>query len=129
MVEQALVLEEMGRAAFPSSYFASVVLGAGALQASGSEALQQRYLPGIVAGRTKATLALWEDNAAWGPEAVRLAARPDGDGFVLDGTKRLVPYAHVADLLIVAARTTSDDATANGAMDGRRQTADPSADS
>src|SRR6266851_5775860 len=37
MVEQALVLEEMGRAALPSPYVASVVLAAGALQSCGSE--------------------------------------------------------------------------------------------
>ena len=114
VVEQALVLEEMGRAALPSPYFASAVLAATALEASGDETLQRRYLPGIASGEMKATLALWEDNAAWGPEAIRLAARRERDHFILDGTKRLVPYAQIADLLIVAAQTGHTGAEANG---------------
>src|SRR5437763_1180136 len=39
------------------------------------------------------------------PAAVRLRAERRGDGFVLSGTKRFVPFAHVADLVLVAART------------------------
>ncbi|HEU0166484.1 MAG TPA: acyl-CoA dehydrogenase family protein, partial [Chloroflexota bacterium] len=50
-VEQALVLEEIGRAALPSPYFATSVLVVSALLAGGSEAIKRRYLPEIAAGR------------------------------------------------------------------------------
>jgi alkylation response protein AidB-like acyl-CoA dehydrogenase len=109
MVELALVLEEMGRAAYPGPYFASVVLAGTAIMAGGSDEQKRRYLTGIAAGRTKASLALLEDGVGWGPDAVGLAARQVAErgrpGYVLNGTKQLVPYAHVAGLLIVAART------------------------
>src|SRR5438874_6798861 len=60
MVELALVLDEMGRAAYPGPYFATVVLAAGAIAESGQANQMARYLPDIAAGRTRATLALLE---------------------------------------------------------------------
>jgi alkylation response protein AidB-like acyl-CoA dehydrogenase len=114
MVELALVLEEMGRAAYPSPFFATAVLAATALIAGGTEEQKARYLPDIAAGRTKATLALHEDYPAWDPAAVRLDARRDGGRYVLNGRKSLVPYAQVADLLLIPARTTESGNPARG---------------
>jgi alkylation response protein AidB-like acyl-CoA dehydrogenase len=65
-----------------------------------------RYLPDIAQGRTMATLALVEDSLAWAPSGVRVRAERRGDGYVLSGVKRFVPFAHVADLILVAARTS-----------------------
>ena len=104
-IDQAIVLEEMGRAALPSPYFATAVLAATAIAAGGQEAQQARLLPDIAAGRTKASLAFLERRLAWTPEAIELQARRDGDGYVLSGEKRFVPWAHVADIVLVAART------------------------
>jgi alkylation response protein AidB-like acyl-CoA dehydrogenase len=116
MVEQALVLEEIGRSALPSPYFATVILASAALATGGSEDQRRRYLGGIAGGQIKATLALLEDRVSWGPEAVRLPAARNGDTYVLNGTKWLVPYAHVADLLLIPARTDGGgpEASANG---------------
>jgi alkylation response protein AidB-like acyl-CoA dehydrogenase len=127
MVEMALVLEEMGRSAYPSPYFATAVLAANAIAASGEDNQMARYLPDLASGRTRATLAFLEDAVAWTPSAVRLRAERRGDGFVLSGTKRFVPFAHVADLMLVAARTGGgQDGTTVFAVDsqagGLRQT-------
>src|SRR6266536_92622 len=65
MIELALVLEEMGRAAYPGPYFATVVLAAGVIAASGQDNQMARYLPDIAAGRTLATLALVDDALSW----------------------------------------------------------------
>ncbi|MDQ6671136.1 MAG: acyl-CoA/acyl-ACP dehydrogenase [Chloroflexota bacterium] len=105
MVEMALVLEEMGRSAYPGPYFATAVLAANVIAASGQAKQMARYLPDLASGRSTATLALVEDAVAWTSRAVRLRAERRGDGFVLSGTKRFVPFAHVADLMLVAART------------------------
>src|SRR5438067_1993243 len=51
MIEQALVLDEMGRAAYPGPYFATTVLAAAVIAASGQENQMARYLPDIAAGR------------------------------------------------------------------------------
>ena len=105
-IDQAIVLEEMGRAALPSPYFATAVLAATAIAAGGQESQMARFLPDIAAGRTIASLAFLERHLAWTPEAIELQARRDGDGYVLSGEKRFVPWAHVADVLLVAARTS-----------------------
>jgi len=106
MIEQALVLEEMGRAAYPGPYFATAVLAAPLLMAGGDRAQLDAYLPGISEGTLKATLALNEDRLAGGAEGIALRARSQGGEFVLSGAKRFVPFAHVADVILVAARTT-----------------------
>jgi alkylation response protein AidB-like acyl-CoA dehydrogenase len=119
MIELALVLEEMGRAAFPGPFFATSVLAATAIAASGQENQMARYLPDIASGRTKATLALIEDALAWTPSGVKMRAERRGDQFVLSGTKRFVPFAHVAGLILVVARTGSgDDGTTVFALPG-----------
>ncbi len=109
MIEQAIVLDEMGRAAYPGPYFATTVLAAGAIAASGQENQMARYLPDIAHGRTKATLALLEDRLSWTPSGVQLRAEKRGDGYVLSGVKRFVPFAHVADLMLVVARTAGGE--------------------
>ncbi len=111
MIELALVVDEMGRAAFPGPFFPTVVLAATAIAASRNESQMARYLPDIAAGRTRATLALIEDALSWAPEGVRMRAERRGDGFVLNGVKRFVPWAHIADLVLVVARTSADGVT------------------
>jgi alkylation response protein AidB-like acyl-CoA dehydrogenase len=111
MVELALVLDEMGRAAYPGPYFATSVLAAGAIEASGQAEQMGRYLPDIAAGRTRATLALLESALSWQPSGVGLRAERSGSGFTLSGTKRFVPFGHVADLVLVVARTSADGTT------------------
>src|SRR5919201_2194159 len=105
MVELALVLDEMGRAAYPGPYFATTVLAASAIAASRQENQMARYLPEIAGGRLRATLALIEDALTWTPAGVQLRAERRGSGFVLSGTKRFVPFADAADLVLVVART------------------------
>src|SRR5919202_5159586 len=101
VVEQALVLEEMGRAAYPGPYFATAVLAAAALA-------DDERLRAIADGRLKATLAFVDDALGWGPESVHLRAEQRGGEHVLSGTKRCVPWAHVADLILVAARAEDE---------------------
>jgi alkylation response protein AidB-like acyl-CoA dehydrogenase len=108
MVDLALVLDEMGRACYPGPYFASSVLAAGAIEASGQAEQMARYLPDIASGRTRATLALLENALSWQASGVGLRAERSGDGYVLSGVKRFVPFGHVADLVLVVARTSAD---------------------
>ncbi|HEX5501641.1 MAG TPA: acyl-CoA dehydrogenase family protein [Thermomicrobiales bacterium] len=105
MVEQAIVLEEMGRVAYPGPYFAGIVLAGGAVMASGDDAAKARYLPGLATGELTATLAFLEDDLDWGPRAIGLRATSDGDGYRLNGIKRVVPFGHAVDIILVAART------------------------
>jgi len=104
-VELIVVLEEMGRALLTAPYFSTVVLAANALIHSGDDAAKKELLPGIASGETIATLAFTEENGRWDEAGITMAAKKDGDGFALDGTKMFVLDGHTADVILVAART------------------------
>ena len=106
-VELLVVLEEMGAALLCAPFFSSVALGANALLTSGDDEAKKSYLPGIASGETIATLAITEDNGKWEFSGIELAATKQGDGWVLNGHKMFVIDGHVADLIIVAARTSA----------------------
>src|SRR5919199_6507214 len=97
MVEQAVVLEEMGRVAYPGPYFAGVVLAGTAIMASGDERAMARYLPNLGSGELTMSFALIEDEVNWEPHVVGLQIRQDGDGYRLRGVKRLVPFGQSVD--------------------------------
>ena len=100
-----ILLEETGAAMLPGPFFATVVLGGMTIMEAGSEDQKQELLPSIAGGQSIVTLALLEPTASWRPEGVEATATTVGEGFVLNGTKLFVPYAHVSDRIIVAART------------------------
>jgi alkylation response protein AidB-like acyl-CoA dehydrogenase len=104
-VELIVVLEEMGRALLCAPYFSSVVLAANALIHSGDDDAKSAYLPAIASGETVATVAFTEENGRWDEAGVTATATASGDGWSITGEKMFVLDGHVADLLIVAART------------------------
>ncbi len=104
-VELVVVLEEMGSTLPCVPYFSTVALAANALLTSGDEGAKKDLLPGVASGETIATLALTEDSGRWDLDAVSLAATKAGDAWKLDGHKMFVIDGHVADLIIVAARS------------------------
>jgi alkylation response protein AidB-like acyl-CoA dehydrogenase len=98
------LMEEMGRALLCSPFFSTICLGANAILLGGSEAQKQRYLPGIAAGETTATLAYAENNRAQGADAIAASYSEVDDGYALHGAKHYVLDGHTADLIVVAAR-------------------------
>lgn len=103
-VDLVLVLEEMGRVVLPSP-FIWTMLFAEALKRAGSDAQKSALLPKIATGDLVATLAWLEPSASWDASSITLAARPSDVGFVLNGVKLFINDGHVADYLLVAART------------------------
>jgi alkylation response protein AidB-like acyl-CoA dehydrogenase len=104
-VELLVVLEEMGAALLCAPFFSSVALAANALLTSGDDEAKKSYLPGIASGETIATLAITEDNGKWDFSGIECKAEQKGDGWVLNGHKMFVLDGHVANLIIVAARS------------------------
>jgi alkylation response protein AidB-like acyl-CoA dehydrogenase len=105
--EQCILLEEMGRVLLCAPYFATAVLAAPAILHAGTEAQKAALLPGIASGEVVATLASAEDSGRWDAEATTLAARREGDAWVLDGHKSFVVDGHSADLIVVLGRTAA----------------------
>jgi alkylation response protein AidB-like acyl-CoA dehydrogenase len=103
--ELGVVLEELGRRLVVSPFLSTVLLGGGALLEGGSEAQKREILPAVCEGDTILALA-FQETPRHAPYAVETGARPEGDGFVLDGTKTLVVDGAAADQLIVVARTS-----------------------
>lgn len=104
-VETGIAYEEMGKALYSGPHYQSVVLAAQALLALGSEAQKKQYLPRIASGEIIAVVALDEEGGQE-PADVQLPATPKGDGYVLNGVKLFTPFAHLANLIIVPARTS-----------------------
>ncbi len=107
-VEQAILLEQMGRHLLCSPFFASACLATPALLLGESEALRARWLPELAAGSLTATLAYRENRNGWHAAEQPRTSR-DGDGWRLDGIYEAVLDGASAGLLIVTAR---DDAGA-----------------
>ncbi len=103
-VDLVLIMEEMGRVVLPSPFIWTVMV-AEAIKRAGSDTQKRTLLPKIAVGELIATIAYLEPSAVWSAEGIRLAARKEGAGFVLDGTKLFVNDGHIADCLLVAART------------------------
>ncbi|GAB2788863.1 acyl-CoA dehydrogenase family protein [Halomonas shantousis] len=101
------ILEEAGRNLSASPLFATGVLGACALRLAGNESQQQRYLPAIAEGRLLTALAV-DETGRHAPHHIRTRAERNGDDFVVSGHKTYVIDGHVADTLIVAARTSGE---------------------
>src|SRR6516162_9515457 len=92
-LEGAVVYTELGRALAPSPHFVSAVMAAGVLVRAGSEEQKRKWLPRIVSGDAIVTTAWLEPGNGFGPRGVQATARPDRDGFVIDGAKWHVPFA------------------------------------
>ncbi|MDE1933744.1 acyl-CoA dehydrogenase family protein [Bradyrhizobium sp.] len=102
-LELCVIAEEMGRALAPVPFSSTVYLAAEALLIAGSEAQKQKWLPLIASGEAIGTLALFEGRGNPSPQSIKLAA----SNGALDGTKKPVPDAAIADFAVVAARTGS----------------------
>jgi alkylation response protein AidB-like acyl-CoA dehydrogenase len=85
--------------------FAMQGLGSGAISLFGTEAQREGYLPRVARGAAIAAFALSEPDAGSDVAAMRCAARPDGDSYVLDGEKTWISNGGIADFYVVFART------------------------
>lgn len=99
-----IVMKEAGRTLAATPLYATAVLGAGLVLKAGSEAQKTDLLPKIADGSLLMALAL-EERTHHNPTSVETAATQNGDGYLLSGEKTFVLDGHIADTLIVVART------------------------
>jgi len=102
----AIAQEEMARAAV---VVADLQLLSNLMQQmllkNGTEAQKQRYLPRMARGEMICIIAQTEPGMGSDVAAVQTTARPERDGYVLNGTKRFLTCAMLADLAVVVATT------------------------
>lgn len=105
-VELGVAFEELGRVLLGGPFLASAGLATALLTHAGDD-VAARFLPGLCAGESIATLAVQEGREPWEPDGLETVARPTATGWSVTGHKRYVLDGHVADLVLVVAR---DDA-------------------
>jgi acyl-CoA dehydrogenase family member 9 len=103
------ILEEIGRRCASTSVFVNAhhSIGIRALLLFGTHEQKQRWLPKLATGEQLGAFALTEKEAGSDAANVQMQARPSEDGshFILDGEKRYITNAAIADVLTVMART------------------------
>jgi alkylation response protein AidB-like acyl-CoA dehydrogenase len=112
-LDLAILFEETGRVALPGPLL-STSLASEVLIELGTTEQKEAYLPRIAAGETRATLAIDEPQFEYGPSGIQLPAQRKDGGYLLRGTKLFVLDAHVSDLILLGARTSSESDPARG---------------
>jgi alkylation response protein AidB-like acyl-CoA dehydrogenase len=109
-LDVVVLLEEMGRACLPGPFFSSLI-GTLAILEAGNAPQKKELLPKIAQGELLSTLAVSEPYVGYEIDAFQCQAMLKGKEYVINGTKLFVGNAHVADLIVCAAR--SKDGTAH----------------
>ena len=97
-MDLCLILEQAGRELMPEPFLSTVLLGAQDLHI-------EKWLSDIIAGEKLLTLAHQEKRSRYNPCDVQLKAESADHGFVLTGEKIQVLDGHMADAVVVSART------------------------
>ena len=100
-----VVLEESGRTLVSSPLIATVLLGASAINELGSDAQKSEFLPQVVSGELLLALAI-DEKPHHRPCRIETSAVKSGEGYVLNGCKTFVLDGHIANKLVVVARTS-----------------------
>jgi alkylation response protein AidB-like acyl-CoA dehydrogenase len=112
MLDMAVLLEEQGYAAMPGPFLFSAALATFALVHGGNDQLKEKWLRALGEGAATGTVAIAEMGGGLAAADISASARADGGAVRLSGAKLFVPYANLADVIIVAARTGSGDEVA-----------------
>ena len=110
----AVILEEFGKGLMPEPWVSTVLLGAATLFRGGSETQKASVLPKVVSGDLLLAVAYQEPKGRYDICDVQTTAIRSGKGWKITGEKRFVLDGHVADRLIVSARTSGERRDRNG---------------
>ncbi|HET6636720.1 MAG TPA: acyl-CoA dehydrogenase family protein, partial [Streptomyces sp.] len=105
----AVLHEEFARAGFPGLALGlhNDIIGP-YLTSLGTDEQKRRWLPGFCSGETITAIAMTEPGAGSDLQGIRTTAEDKGDHWLLNGSKTFISNGHLADLVIVVARTTPE---------------------
>jgi acyl-CoA dehydrogenase len=116
MEEEARLAFEIGQTspAFRSLIGTNNGIGSQGIVMDGTDEQKRRYLPKLASGEIIGSFALTEPDSGSDAAALKTTAKRDGNGYVLNGTKRFITNAPEAGLFTVMARTSPAEQGANG---------------
>lgn len=104
-IDLAVLLSAMGYHCLPGPFFSAVVLGGLVILEAANDTQKADILPALSEGKRLLTLAWVEQDGTYIPEGIKMTAAPQGEKYILNGTKLFVPYARTADAFICVAAT------------------------
>ncbi len=116
MEQEAQLVFELGYTtpSFRSMFGTNNGIAGHVLMLSADDAQKAEYLPKVASGEWTASFALTETDAGSDPAGLKTAAVRDGDVWVINGAKRYITNAPVADVFMVFARTDPDAPATKG---------------
>ena len=103
-LDMCLLVEEMGRALAPVPFISTALCEYVLIDGESAEQ-KKRFLPRMASGKLIMTPALHDATLSYDPEGIECSATKKGDGYVIRGTKLMLPYGAIADAYLVATRT------------------------
>ena len=103
LTDASLLFETFGETLTPG-IVAETMLASDLIARFGTDGQKADLLPAMAEGRLKVSIAIGESSTSFDPEEIATTAIQTGNGWQLTGHKPMVPYAHVADRILVAAR-------------------------
>jgi hypothetical protein len=113
-VDVMVMMQGLARSLVVEPYLANVILAGGILARTADETQKSRWLEPLIGGELHATLAFNEPQSRYELANIATTATQDGDDWVLDGAKGVVPNAGTSNLVIVPARTAGSPGDEDG---------------
>ena len=113
-IESMVMMRQFGRGLIVEPYLANIVMAGGVLRRVANTAQKTKWLHAIIAGELQSALAFTEPQSRYDLANVATTAEPDGENWVINGTKGLVLNGGNAGLLIVPARTSGNSTSMDG---------------
>lgn len=115
LLAACVAVEELGRVCYNTGYLLVVQwVPFGAILAGGTEEQKQRWLPGLADGSLRGALSLTEPQSGSDVSGIKTTAKRVPGGYRLNGAKIWCTNSHIADFMLVAARTIGEDGKAAG---------------
>ena len=110
LMSACIAVEELGRVCYNTGYLLVVQWTPfGAILEGGTDAQKARLLPGLASGELRGALSITESQSGSDVSGIRTTARRTAGGYLLNGSKIWCTNAHIADFMLVAAKTVDED--------------------
>ena len=113
-IELMVMMQQFGRGLIVEPYLENVVLAGGVLRRVANDSQKAKWLQPLIEGELQATLAFTEPQSGYNFGDVETTATADGDDWIINGRKGVVPNGGNAGLLIIPARTSGDSSDLDG---------------